>query len=237
MERRLTFTRAALAEVDRRAVEEYGIPVLALMENAGRCVADAAIRRLAGVAPPREAIILCGPGNNGGDGLVAARHLHNAGLRITILLLAERHRFRDAAAINLAIADRMKLAGGIATISPGHAELRDALVEATPDVLLIDALFGTGLSRPVEGLAAEVILAMNASRKPILAVDVPSGMDADTGLPAAGGAAEYVIHATETVSMCGLKTGFTAGKTFVGKIVVGAIGVPRELLEDVVTKT
>jgi NAD(P)H-hydrate epimerase len=235
MENVRTFTRAGLAELDRRAVEEAGIPILVLMENAGRAVSDAALKMLAHHRE-RHVIVVCGAGNNGGDGLVAARHLHNAGVHVTVLLAAERAKFRDAAATHLAVAERMKLAGGVAEISAGHAELRDALVDAPPEVLLIDALFGTGLSRKVEGLAAEVIRAMNASRKRILAVDVPSGMDADTGAPAGGGAPEEVVHAAETVSMCGLKAGFAAGKAFVGKVVVGDIGAPRELLEALAVK-
>ena len=88
------------------------------------------------------------PGNNGGDGLVAARHLANRGIAVTILLLADRSKFRDAAATQLAIVEAMKLP--IETLSPTLAEFRDWLVDADPDDLLIDALFGTGLTRPLE---------------------------------------------------------------------------------------
>jgi NAD(P)H-hydrate epimerase len=223
-----TFTRAGLAEVDRRAVLELGIPILVLMENAGRAVSDA-VMKVVGHGKGREVVVVCGAGNNGGDGLVAARHLHNAGVKVTVLLVGDRGKFKEAAGVNLEICERMKLP--VFQVTAGHAELRDVLVEAAPEVVLVDAVFGTGLIRKVEGVAAEVIRAMNGSRKRIVAVDVPSGMDADTGLPVAGGSADEVIRAVETVSMCGGKVGFGVGKEFVGKVVVGDIGAPRELLE------
>jgi NAD(P)H-hydrate epimerase len=194
-----------------------------------------AVLKVLGHAKEREVVVVCGAGNNGGDGLVAARHLHNAGVKVTVLLVGEREKFMrgggEAAGVNLEICEKMKLAGGVVQVTAGHAELRDVLVEAVPEVLLVDAIFGTGLTRKVEGVAGEVIRAMNASRKRVVAVDVPSGMDADTGLPAAGGSAEEVVRAVETVSMCGGKAGFVVGKGFVGKVVVGDIGAPRELLE------
>lgn len=238
------FTRAGLGEVDRRAVEAFGIPILVLMENAGRAVAEAVLKVVGGVGhgKEREVVVVCGAGNNGGDGLVAARHLHNAGVKVTVLLVGAREKFmsagREAVGVNLGIVERMKVP--VFEVTAGHAELRDVLVEASPEVVLVDAIFGTGLTRKVEGVAAEVIRAMNASRKRIVAVDVPSGMDADTGMAAGGGSVsaggEEVIHAMETVSMCGMKAGFAAGKGFVGKVVVGDIGAPRELLEGLAVK-
>src|SRR6185295_1911896 len=105
--------------LDRRAVEEFHIPILVLMENAGRAVAQAALRH---VHSKKSCIlILAGPGNNGGDGLVAARHLHNAGISLTILLLSPREHYKDAAATQLAIVDAMKLP--VEVLSPDHAEL------------------------------------------------------------------------------------------------------------------
>jgi NAD(P)H-hydrate epimerase len=221
------FTRVALRELDRRAVEVYHIPILVLMENAGRAVAQAALRHIHG---RRRVLILAGPGNNGGDGLVAARHLHNAGAAVTVLLLAAREQYQDAPAAQLAIVEAMKIP--VETLTPGHAELRDWIVAAAPDDLLIDALFGTGLTRPVEGLAAEVIRAANATRHPILAVDIPSGLDCDTGQPVGGASPDTVIHAVETVSFCGGKKGFAQARQFTGKVTVADIGAPRELLES-----
>jgi NAD(P)H-hydrate epimerase len=231
----LTFSRAGLRELDRRAVEQYHLPILVLMENAGRAVAHAALRHLAAAGATRRVLILAGPGNNGGDGLVAARHLHNAGIAVTVLLLTPRELYKDAAATQLVIVEAMKLP--LEILSPGHPELRDWLVEALPEDLIIDALFGTGLSRPPDGLAAEVITAANKSGHPVLAVDIPSGLDCDTGLPAgqptaSGGGADTVIHALETISFCGSKKGFPQARPFTGKITIADIGAPIELLKQ-----
>jgi hydroxyethylthiazole kinase-like uncharacterized protein yjeF len=224
------FDRASLRELDRRAVEEYHIPILVLMENAGRAVAEAVQRRLKR-GGGKKALILAGPGNNGGDGLAASRHLHNAGVGVTVLLAAMREQFKDAAAAQLAIVDAMKLS--VEAVAAGHAELRDWVVESAPGDLMVDAIFGTGVSRAVEGLAAEVIAAANGAGRGIVAVDIPSGMDCDSGGPAGGGGAEgAVIHAAETVSFCGAKKGFAGGKKFTGKVTVADIGVPRELVRE-----
>ncbi len=111
----------------------------------------------------------------------------------------------------------------------GGTELRDFMVASATGVLIIDAIFGTGLTRAVEGVAAEVIQAANDSRRLIVAVDIPSGMDCDTGLPLGGGP---VINAIETVSFCGMKQGFTSceAKKYLGKVTVADIGVPANLL-------
>jgi NAD(P)H-hydrate epimerase len=221
----LTFSRSGLREVDRRCVEEFHIPILVLMENAGRGVAEAAAR----AAKKAGVLILVGPGNNGGDGLVAARHLHNSGHPVTVLLLSERAHYKDAAATQLAIVDAMKLP--VEVLTAGHAEFRDWHVEAGPEDIVIDALFGTGLTRKVEGLAAELIAAVNASGRTVLAVDTPSGLDVDTG--AVQGVA---VKAAQTVSFCGTKKGFAAAKGFTGRVTVADIGAPRELLEHLAEK-
>jgi NAD(P)H-hydrate epimerase len=220
----LLFNRAALREIDRRAVEEFSIPVLLLMENAGRAVAQAALRHL---KPSASVALLCGSGNNGGDGLVAARHLHNASIPVHLFLLDPPSKFKNEPATHLAIAEKMKLP--IETLTPGHAELRDWIVDGHPDDLIIDALFGTGLCRPVAGLAAEVIVASNASRRTILSIDIPSGLDTDTGEPL--GAA---IRAAETISFCGNKLGFTqpGAAAYTGKITIADIAAPLELLRE-----
>jgi NAD(P)H-hydrate epimerase len=220
------FTKAALRELDRRAVEQYHIPILVLMENAGRAVAETAKNML---KPGAGVIILCGTGNNAGDGLVAARHLHNAGHAVTVLLLAPPHVYKDAAATQLAIIEAMHLP--LETTSPGHPEFRDWHVESPPDDILIDALFGTGLSRPVEGLPADLIDAANHSARKILAVDIPSGLDADTG-EILGTA----IKAARTVSFCGTKKGFPAASAHTGPITLADIGAPRELLQELADK-
>jgi NAD(P)H-hydrate epimerase len=198
------------------------------MENAGRAVGEAVLRNNGG----RPVLILAGPGNNGGDGMVAARHLHNAGVAVTVLLLAPRDKYRDAAGGQLAILEAMRLP--IEVVSAGHAELRDWFVDAMPGDLVVDAIFGTGLSRPPERLFAEVISAVNASGHPVLAVDIPSGLECDSGQPV--GSSQAVIRATETVSFCGSKKGFAVGKAYTGKVTVADIGAPRQLLESLASK-
>jgi NAD(P)H-hydrate epimerase len=224
----LAFSRAGLRELDRRCLEEFHLPILVLMENAGRGVAEAAhkLDKLCGV------LVLTGPGNNGGDGLVAARHLHNWGHRVSVLLLAGRDHYKDAAATQLEIVDAMGLTVEVLTGgAAGHAEFRDWHVEAGPEDIVIDALFGTGLTRKVEGLAAELIGAVNASGRRVVAVDTPSGLDVDTGM-----AQGMAIKAAETVSFCGTKKGFAAAKAFTGRVVVADIGAPRALLEELAEK-
>ena len=217
----LTFGRDALREIDRRAVDEFHIPILVLMENAGRAVSTAALRMLH--KPAKGVVVLAGPGNNGGDGMVAARHLHNAGVEVTVLLLGARDQYEGSAGTQLAILEAMKVR--TETISADHSELRDWVVDSDPGDVVVDALFGTGLSRAVEGVGADVIRAANGAKRAILAVDIPSGLDAESGE-----ALGVAIRATETVSFCGLKRGFARGKEFTGKVTVADIGAPRELL-------
>jgi NAD(P)H-hydrate epimerase len=222
----LVFSRDALREVDRRSVEEFGIPILALMENAGRSVADAVLRH---ARRGTRVLLLAGPGNNGGDALAAARHVHNAGIAVEVLLLTSRERYTRAAGAQLGIVSAMKIPTD--SISADHSELRDWVVDSSPGDLIVDGLFGTGLSRKVEGLAAEVIRAANGSHHPIISIDIPSGMDCDTGRPA-GDPAGHMIRAVETISFCGLKKGFgqAEARAFTGKVTVVPIGAPREVL-------
>ena len=221
----LTFTRAALKELDRRAVEEFHIPILVLMENAGRAVAETAHRH---IRLGKSALIICGPGNNGGDGLVAARHLANANIPVQILLLQPPESFGDAPAVQLQIVQAMKLP--VAVESADHSQLRDWIVESDPADIVIDAIFGTGLSRPIDGLARDVIHALNVSRRTIVAVDIPSGLDCDSGKPLAD-----AIRAAETVSFCGLKPGFKSAPAYTGKISIADIGAPIQLLRQLAT--
>jgi len=228
----LVFTRQALQELDRRAVEEFHIPILVLMENAGRSVAKVAVHYL---KPTSAVLVVAGPGNNGADGLVAARHLHNFGYRVHILTTFAPH----SVAVGSPLAQQLQIVAAmrmpVEEISGNHAELRDWIVDSAPYDLIIDGLFGTGLSRPVTGLARDVIHALNVARRTILAIDLPSGLDCDTGEPLGEGG--LAVQAAETVSFCGLKTGFMkpAAKPYVGKVTVADIGAPIELLRALAT--
>lgn len=216
--------RESSRAIDRLAVEEFGVPSIVLMENASRHVADVALDQLEDVDDP-TILIVCGPGNNGGDGLAASRHLSNAGVRTTIALAADPARLSGDAAVHLAVVRRMGLP--IREIGPGAATL-DAFAGSH---LIIDALFGTGLDRAVQHAQADVIRAMNSARgagASVLSVDLPSGLDADSGKTLG-----VAVHADVTVTFCGLKPCFLSleGQALVGEVVVADIGAPRALLE------
>jgi NAD(P)H-hydrate epimerase len=210
--------RASVRSVDRAAIEDYGIPGIVLMENASRALAREALGMLEeAAAPGGTVLIVCGSGNNGGDGWALARHLHNAGARTVVAVLGEPRPESDAG-INCAICRKM----GIAEISIDEL---DAYAGAA---LIVDAIFGTGLDREVKGRAREVIGWINEAGRPVLAVDVPSGLDCDTGRPLG-----VAVRAAVTVSFVGYKPAFNAlqAQPFIGRVVIGEIGVPRELIE------
>jgi len=174
--------RAARA-ADERAIEQWGIPSFALMESAGRACADE-VQRLSTAAESDFALVLCGPGNNGGDGLVVARTLHNRGVDVRLVAVGGAEALERGSpdvARNLAL---WRGVGGVVdelpTGAPAEAlaELRTSLDGAA---VVVDALFGTGLARPLEGVFHAVVESANTVTARRLAVDVPSGLDADTG--------------------------------------------------------
>lgn len=227
---RWVLSRRAVREVDRLAVERFGIPSIVLMENAAIGLAARAEALLAGLGSDR-AVILAGPGNNGGDGFALARHLHIAGCGVLVLTAGDPDRAAGDAATNLHIIRRMGLPIGSLDRSAGAEALEHA---AHAPVLLVDALLGTGLRDAARGVIGDVILQINRLRQPgvaVLAVDVPSGLDCDTGAPAGGGPA---IEADETVSFVALKRGFLrlGSQRWTGEVTIAGIGVPQELIEE-----
>lgn len=215
-------TTGEMAALDRRASEECGIPARALMESAGRSVAEAA-RRLVGSQAAR-AVVLAGKGSNGGDGLVAARLLHDAGWQVKVVLLARDHEITGDAAASLVSAREasVEIAGIDGTVMAG---LRGLLAGAD---LIIDGLFGTGLRGPVQGPAGAAIEAMNACGRPVLAIDIPSGIHGDGG-PLEGPA----VRAAATVTMGLPKIGLILppGAEYAGQIWVADIGHPAALVK------
>ncbi|MFG0312899.1 MAG: NAD(P)H-hydrate epimerase [Phycisphaerales bacterium] len=212
-------------ELDRRAVEEYGMDSIVLMENAAIGLWKHAMQMLDGVPDPR-AMICCGPGNNGGDGFAVARHLHNSRIPVRIVCAQHADSYTGDAAKNLRIIQRM----GIETL-----QLQDLLNQPANDAppLLLDALFGTGLSRPIEGEASELISWINRARvrsgSRVLAVDTPSGLDAQTGRPLN----HSVTKADRTATFAGIKPGMSRVEAleYLGDVHGVPIGVPIELLE------
>jgi NAD(P)H-hydrate epimerase len=175
---RVVLTRAQVREFDRRASEVYGIPSLVLMENAGRGVADK-LRALGARGP---IVVCCGKGNNGGDGFVIARHLDGHGLPVRVVLWADPAELTGDAKVNCqaVIKAGIPLAFGPDAPTPGRLETLLAGAE-----WIVDALLGTGFRGELRPPLAAAIAALNAHPAPKLAVDLPSGLDADTGAAAA----------------------------------------------------
>ncbi len=214
-------TPAEMRAVDTHAIEVLGVPGLALMENAARHIAVEA----AALAPAGGRIgIVCGRGHNGGDGLAAARHLHSWGHAVEIILLGDPDGLRADAAVHLQVAQRLGWPLWVAEDLSAIAHLPAPRHFS----LLVDALFGTGLSGPVSGPARELIAWINGHGVPVVAVDVPSGLCGLTGQVL--GAA---VEATCTVTFAASKTGhwLYPGPAYAGRLHVVDIGIPRGVVE------
>jgi NAD(P)H-hydrate epimerase len=220
----IRLTRAQVREIDRRAIEEYHIPGVVLMENAARGVVELAVKMLSGLAGS-NVLIVCGGGNNGGDGLAVARHLHNLQFAVHVLMASDPAELKGEALVNWQIVSAMKIAQ-----SPATAEL----IAQHPSDLVIDALFGTGLTSAPRAESLALIQAINKQSAPVLAVDLPSGLDCDKGEPMGS-----CVRAARTVTFVAEKIGFAKprAKHFIGDVTVADIGCPRELVEEVAQKT
>jgi len=219
-------TRIAAQEVDRRATQEYGIPGMVLMENAGRGVADT----LCGLGIAGPVVICCGKGNNAGDGFVIARHLDLRGFAVRVLLWAEPSELAGDAAANFQTISKSGLA--IEVFGPRHRadRLQGHLAGAA---WIVDALLGTGARGEPRPPLDGVIDQLNAAAAPKLAVDLPSGLDCDTGQ-----AARHSVRAAHTCTFVAMKAGFLApgADQYTGRVHVLDIGAPRRLVEEVLGK-
>jgi NAD(P)H-hydrate epimerase len=215
----VTLSRQRAGQLDRRAAAEFGVPGIVLMENAGRGVAEKLVQL--GVRGP--VVICCGPGNNGGDGLVIARHLELRRIAVKVIVWGDDDRRPADAATNLKVALRSgtPFARGNDSVDLAH-ELAGA-------GWIVDALLGTGARGEVRSPLGDVITAINAAGVPVMAVDLPSGLDADTGLPA-----RQTIRALHTCTFVAYKPGFLASgaERFTGQIHVVDIGAPRKLVDE-----
>ncbi len=217
-------TRDEVRDIDRRAVEEYGLPGIVLMENAGRGCAELLLRLGATGRERGRVMVCCGKGNNGGDGYVIARHLENAGCRVEVLLFCNPADVAGDAAINLHVlmaAETPVRCGGTAV---PRADL-DRLLRGAE--WIVDALLGTGTQGEVREPYCTAIAAINGSGGRVFAVDLPSGLDCDTGTPLGP-----CVRAQDTGTFVAPKKGFEApaAAEYTGRVHVVDIGVPRKLL-------
>jgi NAD(P)H-hydrate epimerase len=222
----MALTREQARLLDRRATEEFGVPSIILMENAGRRMAELLLAL--GIQGP--VAICCGKGNNGGDGFVIARHLDNAGAPVRVLLFTDPAGLAGDAAVNYGILVK----GGV----PVEVFAADPLDEPRLEAELagadwvVDALFGSGLAGAVRPPFDRIIAIINAARARKLAVDLPSGLDADTGRPLGA-----CVRADHTATVVAAKAGFAApeAREYLGRVHVIDMGAPRRLVRGELT--
>lgn len=214
-------TRDEVRAFDKWAIETLGMPGAVLMENAGRSCAELVKEKLKHIPSPKVCIF-CGTGNNGGDGSVIARHLINSVFKVVVVLCGERDKVKGDAKINLDVLER--LGQPIEQLNLKDSNIADHVKDfAAGADMVVDALFGTGLSGQLSDEYKRLIESINALNCPILAVDIPSGLDCDTGVPL--GAA---IRAKYTVTFVAVKKGFTLASSAVqwtGDVFVASIGI------------
>lgn len=216
-------TAREMRNIDRLAAEKFNLPGIVLMENAGRAAAEAAAKLL-GDLRGKKVFFVCGGGNNGGDGFVAARWLHNQGVRVKVFMTVDRGNLKGHAALHFDIFEKMGLEY-LELTNP--RELEKARITIGFADLVVDALLGTGFQGEMSELYRECIDMMNSSGRPILAVDIPSGVNADTG-----GIPYLAVQAASTVTFGLPKPGLYLypGAAHAGVVEVAPIGLPVELL-------
>jgi NAD(P)H-hydrate epimerase len=218
-------TAEQMQHLDHKAIETYGIPGIVLMENAGRGAAEVILKTFPDLQRNSVAII-AGKGNNGGDGFVIARYLLNGGVSVKVFLLTDPKVLRGDAGTNCQIFLRMK--GEVIPV-PSYKDFQNVKRHLEKCDLLIDGIFGTGLDAEVRGYYREVIDHLNTLHKPVVAIDIPSGLDANTGKPFG-----TAIRATLTLTFGLPKVGLLIppGIDYVGDLKIIDIGIPRKLIEE-----
>ncbi len=222
-------TSQQMQTADRGTIEQVGLPGLVLMENAGAAATEVLLDRAATViAQQRPILILVGPGNNGGDGFVMARRLLAMGIRVHCLLFAALERLTGDARTHAMVF--VRLGGMVQEVGEAHstAEIADFSTLLAHAGVVVDAIFGTGLVRPIEGVLAQAIAQVNATGKPVLAVDMPSGVQADRGAILG-----IAIQARWTVTFAAEKIGHRTypGAERCGEVILRQIGIPAALID------
>ncbi len=220
----MSLTREQLRRVDEEAVSRYGMSSLILMENAGRGAAEIIHARYGSLDQPR-AIIICGTGNNGGDGCVIARHLHNFQWQVTVFIVGDLSRLTPDTRTNLSIIEKMNL-----TITPATADVISEKLAASNHAqdVIVDCLLGTGFTGDVRSPADTLIRQINhIEKRATVAIDLPSGLDCDTGK-----ASDATVQADITITFVARKKAFDlpSVEDYTGHVAVVGIGAPRELI-------
>lgn len=227
-------TADQMRALDAETIERIGVSGAVLMESAGRgVVSELWALSGRGVIDLRggRAVVLAGPGNNGGDGLVIARYLHTSGVATRLVLCAERERVRGDALAHLRAAERCGVPIEVRPGEAGVAEIAALLGGLGARDVIVDALLGTGVAKPVTGPLAQVIAAVNRCAAVKVAVDLPSGLDADRGVPAGSPSEPAIVRAQHTVTFGFAKLGLCGapGFAYAGDVSVVDIGIPAEL--------
>src|SRR6187401_2094915 len=216
---------AQMRDADRRTIDDIGIPSLVLMENAGRQVV-AAMEAMHGELLERQVAVLCGHGNNGGDGFVVARTLMQRGVSVSVFLMGRVADVRGDARVNLEILGRL----GVTVVEIGDSQAWELHFSEVRDCsLIIDAIFGTGLNAPVSGLIESLIADVNASGITVVSIDLPSGLSADSAETIGDSIA---ADTTVTLSAPKLPLVLPPGEIRAGDIVIADIGIPAEVFEQ-----
>jgi len=216
----VVMTREEVRAFDAWAINTVGIPGVVLMENAGRSCAELLEDKLNDIAGPKVCIF-CGTGNNGGDGYVIARHLINRGIQVAVVVCGDRDKIKGDAKINLDVLERM--GRPVELLNPSGGDIAGQVERLCNGAgIIVDSLFGTGLRGQLSDEYRRLIESINACDSPVLAVDIPSGLDCDAGEPQGG-----AIRATWTVTFAAVKKGFLSAiaTQYTGEIFVASIGI------------
>jgi len=217
----LYVTAAQMKEIDRAAIERFGVPAIVLMENAGKAVADEIMK----MASDGTVAIFSGYGNNGGDGFVAAKHLIKNGYKVRVFLVGRPKKFSPESEANLnSMVELGARPEPISKVEEMSGEF------GTGCSLIVDAIFGTGVKGPLDEFYIKLIDKINSVGLPVIAIDLPSGLDADSGNPIPS-----AVRASRTVTLGLPKQGFKnpESRPYVGELVVADIGIPPDAVKRV----
>ncbi|NLK98096.1 NAD(P)H-hydrate dehydratase [Defluviitalea saccharophila] len=214
-----------MRQIDEAAIQKIGIPGIVLMENAVLSVVKEIKKDLQNISKP-NVVIFCGQGNNGGDGLGVARHLHNSGMDVTVIFIGDPLLLKEDSRTNFNIVDKLQIPKIILNNESFIDDHIVNLIEKSD--LIVDAIFGTGLSKPVSGIFNDLVNLINFYGEYILSIDIPSGIDSETGAILGN-----AVKAHKTVTLALPKSGLYLypGTEYIGELVIADIGIPKEVID------